>query len=236
MNYVSNGVKVQIRGNQGIRGMAGPDGNPIGTIINCLGKSAPDDYLICNGEEYDVAEYPKLAEYFEEQFGSKYHFGGSDDKFFVPNILDSGSGDVLKCIKATEAEPYEDIYSLEETVVGQWIDGKPVYRIAINANCSISSAEKVIYKIDNPESIISVYGYGEGSNNRYLSCCGASIETTVDQNGDVRIQIVSAGSVTRFVKNSWIIVEYTKTTDPPTISIPQTLESHIQLDRGEVDG
>lgn len=38
---------------------------------------------------------------------------------------------VLYCIKANEEELYEDIYSMEETRIGKWIDGKPLYRRVI---------------------------------------------------------------------------------------------------------
>lgn len=67
-------------------GPMGPDGNPIGTIISYMGKTAPDDYLICDGKTYNTYDYPDLADFFEQQFGNKYYFGGSDEKFAVPDM------------------------------------------------------------------------------------------------------------------------------------------------------
>lgn len=34
-------------------GPAGPDGNPIGTIISYMGLTAPKDYLNCDGSIYN---------------------------------------------------------------------------------------------------------------------------------------------------------------------------------------
>lgn len=67
-------------------GPMGPDGNPIGTIISYMGKTAPDDYLICDGKTYNTYDYPDLADFFEQQFEDKYYFGGSDEKFAVPDM------------------------------------------------------------------------------------------------------------------------------------------------------
>lgn len=49
---------------------------PIGTIINMMGNEAPKHYLKCDGSEYQIKDYPYLAQYFKEQFGSANKFGG----------------------------------------------------------------------------------------------------------------------------------------------------------------
>ena len=49
---------------------------PIGTIINMMGNNAPKHYLKCDGSEYQIKDYPYLAQYFKEQFGSANKFGG----------------------------------------------------------------------------------------------------------------------------------------------------------------
>lgn len=69
------------------RGPAGPDGNPLGTVISYMGKTAPKDYLICDGSIYYVSAYPELTTFFEEQFGSKNYFGGDGTSTFaVPDM------------------------------------------------------------------------------------------------------------------------------------------------------
>jgi len=62
MKFMSNGKAIGIPP----RGPAGPDGNPIGTVISYLGRTAPKDYLVCDGAVYLVSEYPELAEFFRE--------------------------------------------------------------------------------------------------------------------------------------------------------------------------
>lgn len=71
----------------GPRGPAGPDGNPTGTIISYMGLTAPEDYLICDGAVYNIADQPDLARFFKEQFGSENYFGGDGETTFaVPDM------------------------------------------------------------------------------------------------------------------------------------------------------
>ena len=59
---------------------------PVGTIISVMGTTAPANYLACNGQTVNVADYPELADYFENQFGTKYEFGGSGTTFGIPDL------------------------------------------------------------------------------------------------------------------------------------------------------
>lgn len=62
-------------------------GSPVGTVISFMGLTAPAGYLVCDGAEYDMANYPKLAALFKEQFGSVNHFGGDGTaSFAVPDM------------------------------------------------------------------------------------------------------------------------------------------------------
>lgn len=54
----------------------GTQDTPVGTIINVMGNNAPKHYLKCDGAEYNIADYPYLAEYFRAEFGSINKFGG----------------------------------------------------------------------------------------------------------------------------------------------------------------
>lgn len=69
-----------------LRGQPGPDGNPIGTIVSFMGMAAPKDYLICDGSVYKISDYPDLAAFFKQQFGSETYFGGSNGTFTVPDM------------------------------------------------------------------------------------------------------------------------------------------------------
>lgn len=81
-------IKIVLNGESlDIRGSAGPDGNPIGTVISFMGVMAPNDYLICDGATYNVSDYPDLAAFFQEQFGDKTYFGSDGDGTFkVPDM------------------------------------------------------------------------------------------------------------------------------------------------------
>lgn len=60
---------------------------PIGTLHHFLGTAAPDGYLACDGAEYNIADYPALANFFEAQFGSANQFGGDGETTFcVPDL------------------------------------------------------------------------------------------------------------------------------------------------------
>lgn len=63
---------------------------PVGHIMSIMGLTSPVHYLICDGSEYNIEDYPKLAEYFQTQFGSINYFGGDGiNTFAVPNISDN---------------------------------------------------------------------------------------------------------------------------------------------------
>ncbi|MBQ2983958.1 MAG: tail fiber protein [Candidatus Gastranaerophilales bacterium] len=45
---------------------------PVGTIVAFLGQEAPRGWLLCNGEEYDKDDYPKLANHLGKDRNGKY--------------------------------------------------------------------------------------------------------------------------------------------------------------------
>ena len=68
-------------------GDSGGKSNPIGTVISFMGKTSPEDYLICDGSSYQISEYAELANFFEAQFGTKNYFGGNGTTTFaVPDM------------------------------------------------------------------------------------------------------------------------------------------------------
>lgn len=84
-----NGENILGEGNIVIQGGGSSDGgsNPTGTIISFMGMIAPNGYLICDGAELNISDYPNLANHFETQFGTKNHFGGDGSTTFaVPDM------------------------------------------------------------------------------------------------------------------------------------------------------
>lgn len=87
------------------------DRTPIGTIISvgCDSSLIPsstikyptDDYFICKGTTLNIAEYPALADYFEDAFGSKNYFGGDGTTTFkVPDFTTDFPTNGILAIKA----------------------------------------------------------------------------------------------------------------------------------------
>ncbi len=66
---------------------SGIEDTPVGHIISHMGNEAPKHYLICDGTEYNIADYPLLAQHFKDEFGSYNYFGGNGTTTFaVPDL------------------------------------------------------------------------------------------------------------------------------------------------------
>lgn len=62
-------------------------GTPVGEIISYMGTIAPQNYLVCDGAVYQIADYPYLAQHFADNFGTVNYFGGDgSDTFAVPDL------------------------------------------------------------------------------------------------------------------------------------------------------
>lgn len=70
-----------------LNGAAHAGFTPVGTVISVMGNTAPANYLVCDGTVYNIADYPVLANYFEEQFEASNFFGGDGiTTFAVPDL------------------------------------------------------------------------------------------------------------------------------------------------------
>lgn len=117
-----------------------------------------------------------------------------------------------------------DFYSTTETVVGQWIDGKPIYRIVLETTipeCKTNgTAVTTIYSYDSNINVVTsiraIY-YKENNyywSSEYTSTSGSSIVTSpVYYNTVSRGIIMSNNSIGWNDAKAYIILEYTKTTD-----------------------
>lgn len=72
MNYIDT--------NQGIQD------TPVGELITKIGSKVPAHYLLCDGTEYNITDYPYLAQAIKDEFGTFNYYGGDGTTTFaVPN-------------------------------------------------------------------------------------------------------------------------------------------------------
>lgn len=68
---------------------------PVGSIIDYTSGVTPKNYLPCDGNEYNIADYPYLAQYFKDTYGKINTFGGDGITTFATPLSE----------KTTYAEP-----------------------------------------------------------------------------------------------------------------------------------
>lgn len=61
--------------------------NPVGTVIAYMGTTAPAHYLLCDGSEYQITDYPYLAQHIKDNFGAENYWGGDGiETFATPDL------------------------------------------------------------------------------------------------------------------------------------------------------
>lgn len=299
----------------------GIEDTPVGHIIPHMGTTSPKHYLICDGTEYGIMDYPHLAQHITDNFGSVNFFGGDGvDTFAVPDLRgeflrgsgtatrDTGSGarvgehqdptkhvslnkddsnnlfitgnsnintmvsyqdknilgtkigmtinsqekaewsgdgnayytsrptntSVLYCIKYEptyfmninrENTNYlsPTLYSLEERVIGCWIDGKPIYQKTITGyktpnvttNGSIAATEinSADLKIDTVISLQGITNTGSSIFNLPMHYSSGQYGLHLYFNITKNTITIQSSSSNFSNKDTIIMIQYTKTTD-----------------------
>lgn len=114
-----------------------------------------------------------------------------------------------------------NIYSLNEIIVGRWIDGKPIYRKTV-ITPHYDGGNKFVIVAENVSWIVNAYGIA-------INSSGTMFNIPNNNGVSDRLQVVvesgsiivrSAGFTTYKLT---ITVEYTKTTDEPTIDLTESI-------------
>lgn len=161
-----------------------------------------DDFV--EGSTLGKAEVYVGAE--EPTTGEKVWFNKNKNSIYVRN----SNGVYEEFIKKSE-----EVYSTEETKIGTWIDGKPLYRKTIVANFELQFATQVTcydvrHNISNIDKVVHSEMTDGTKHIPNLSMSGGT--TTIDYVSSTMIEI-------RYINDSWssrdwyITLEYTKTTD-----------------------
>lgn len=119
-----------------------------------------------------------------------------------------------------------EVYSTEETKIGTWIDGRPVYRVAIKGNMPTSTGFKIIYpQIENLDQIVSLSGIYTNETETLqfptVSVTGSlhsNIRYLISGSDGTGVAIYTNNSAV-YGKPAIVVVEYTKTTDEATIQV-----------------
>lgn len=107
------------------------------------------------------------------------------------------------------------IYSTTEKVIGNWINGKPIYRKVVDlGDAPNNTLSTISHGISNIESIVNLYGYiSDGSSYlpipNVVASSGARLQLSANKNA---IFLGSSTDRSSF-KECYAIIEYTKTTD-----------------------
>lgn len=117
----------------------------------------------------------------------------------------------------------EEVYSTEETRIGTWIDGKPLYRVALSTKSLPTNAGSVsaLHTFSEEVSIVYMLGAIDGVSDATYIVNGATASYTPSQTTSYTLKyvpssktILMVGSNGEFAnKEIRLIVAYIKTTD-----------------------
>lgn len=140
-----------------------------------------------------------------------------DVESVIPTIENSLDSDSTTNGASVHATKLLNTYSTNELKIGKWIDGRPIYRKVISTGTidMYSASEKNInHNISNINEVISVkYSvYYSGDDSCYTDW-DKLINTKVNATKVIFYIDTLPSSYTRFSK-MYIVLEYTKSTDP----------------------
>lgn len=124
----------------------------------------------------------------------------------------------------------EEFYSIEETIIGTWIDGKPLYRRVIIGTTAESNGAFRLTELPNTVTVWNIYGI-------LLAKDGARVPLTLyyQTNTHICAYIYTENSSNYIIVGMqhagdaylscpiYAVIEYTKTTDQATIELPAML-------------
>lgn len=190
-------------------------GNDIYSIPQ--GGSGADTEIIA--DDFDPTESYAVGEYVVYE-GTLYkcttaHTGAWDASDFdatqvmeeIPTPMPAADmSDIVTPLPGVMSRRFK--YSTEEQVVGEWIDGKPLYQKVISANITLSKNNWVSLSsyIQNVETCISAFGSLLDGSIKYLDY----LQGKVDTNG---ILYIRPECQDWYGSAIWVTIQYTKTTD-----------------------
>ena len=132
---------------------------------------------------------------------------------------------IYYCIKSSagvytyKKQPLGDTYSRTETLIGTWVDGKPLYRKTIDFGALPNNTEKQVSTGLTGCQIVKMYGCATYASNNatqapipYVDCANlANSITLIARDYGTKIGIKTAINYSAF--NGEVVLEYTKNSD-----------------------
>lgn len=110
---------------------------------------------------------------------------------------------------------YDQVYSTEETRVGTWIDGRPLYRKVVTGVSGERNVWKSIEKIDSAQLVCATGYVDTGGSSGRIVIPNMSSHVAITSSYDVSVYI----SVDTMVNlPTCVMCIYTKTTDQPEVT------------------
>lgn len=110
-------------------------------------------------------------------------------------------------------------YSENEQRIGTWIDGKPIYRKLLVNNGTVQSGQTLAeVSLPNYDSLVKLYGSCTDSNHANIYPIPSNISGNMihecyifhdNSNGKYKLSFINS----EIIKNVYLWIEYTKTTD-----------------------
>lgn len=109
----------------------------------------------------------------------------------------------------------QNVYSTTEQAVGTWIDGKTIYRKVVQCGSIASASKDVAHGISNLGVVVEARGQLISGSSYYPAprVAGVLAQTVGMNVGPVYIRLDAGGNAN--FTDSFVIIEYTKTTDQP---------------------
>ena len=148
---------------------------------------------------------------FETGGGSTYTAGDGividDDEISTDNMPAEDMSEIVTPLPGVMSRRFK--YSTDEQVVGEWIDGKPIYQKTLtNLSKTLSAGWQTFASITNIETLVDCKFYAVSN--------GGAITDAVDisvSGDDVQIQESDGGQVVYHRTINILTLQYTKNTD-----------------------
>lgn len=118
-----------------------------------------------------------------------------------------------------QSQPGDDVWSLTETRIGTWIDGKPLYRMVFNITLpDADTPDMELATTADDKNVVNLYGMFLYNNRQSQPLNAASAVDSFTylfyRRGSIRIVLKGSNF---YGKPAWVTIEYTKTADSPSV-------------------